>query len=110
MSSPLPVFQSELFRVQLKGIPRKDREDIIYNLKHIDKDDVKRRKYLKAELKHFKKYRTGDYRILFSYCAECYNKYQKEFNCSICDKNFLERIVVHSIDKRPKLYKKMKRK
>ena len=110
MTSPLPVFQSESFREHMKTIPRSDREDIILNLKLIDKEDIKRRRYLKGELKHFKKYRIGDYRILLSYCAECYNKYRKEFNCNICDKNFLERIVVHLIDKRTKMYKKMKRK
>jgi len=109
MSSTLPVFQSESFIMSLRSIPRSHREDIILNLKRIDNEDIRRIRYLKGEFKHLKKYRIGDYRIFLSYCAECYNKFRKKINCNICDENFMERIVVHSIDKRPKLYKKMKR-
>lgn len=109
MEPSLPVMQLEDFEMQLKRFPKKEREKIIYQLKHIDKNDVVRIPYLKGDLKFIKKYRIGDNRVFLAYCSECYNKYRERINCSICDKDQLERIVVFSINSRKKLYKRMKK-
>ncbi len=109
MSEPLPVFQHEVFMKQLQRFPLRERDKIVDKLKHITNEDIRRVPYLKGSYKHLKKYRTGDYRIFMAYCAECYNKYREKINCNDCEEDNLEKIVVFSIDSRPKLYKRMNR-
>lgn len=107
VSEPLPVFQYEVFEKQLKKYPLKERNKIVYDLKHITAEDIKRIPYLKGKYKYLKKFRIGDHRIFMGYCAECYNKYREIINCNDCNNSNLERIIVFAINNRPKLYKKM---
>ncbi len=110
MEPPLPVYSTEDFREYVRRYPVKERESIIYNLNHIDKEDIKRIKYLKGEWKHLKRYRIGDNRIFLAYCKECYNKYRDKFSCSddheFCNIKNLEKIVVFSLNLRKKVYKR----
>ena len=104
MSTPLPVKFTKNFESSLNSLLEKDRKRILYDLTHMNKQDVLRQGALQGELNYLRKMNNGDYRIFFAYCAECFNQFHEKINCQICDEDFLERIIVFYITPRKKLY------
>lgn len=107
MTEPLPVRRTHTFQQDLKSlVPKKNRKNLIYELEHISKDDLKRHNLLKsASLKPFRSYRRGDLRILFVYCSQCFHQFDKRLNCKGCNENELEKLVLVLIDHRSKIYR-----
>ncbi|MHA2339308.1 MAG: type II toxin-antitoxin system RelE family toxin [Candidatus Hodarchaeales archaeon] len=107
MIDPLPVRRTLTFQNDLKNlIPKKNRNNLIYELEHISKDDLKRHPLLKSpSLKPYRSYRRGDLRILFVYCSQCFHQFNKRVNCKGCDKDDLEKLILVLIDHRSKIYR-----
>ena len=108
MSVPLPVIFTKNFEQNINLIPNRDRERIIDNLRHMNRQDILRQGRLQGELNYLRKMNFGDYRIFLAYCAECYSNFKEKINCAICDREDLERIVVFFIYPRKKLYQPRK--
>lgn len=107
MMEPLPVRRTRTFQLDLKNlIPKKKRENFLYDLTHITKDDLERFYNLKSsELSHYRSYHKWDFRILFVYCFQCFHQFDRPINCIGCDENDLEKLVLISIDHRSNAYR-----
>lgn len=109
MSQPLPIIRTHNFDEALKKIPKKEQDKINYKLTHLNRQDAFRVGHLQGEMNHFKKFRSGDYRILMAYCFDCFsNEHHLKLNCAICDKEDLERIIVFHLFHRKKGYRTYK--
>lgn len=104
MSTPLPIKFTKNFEINFNGIPERDQKRILYDLTHMNRQDVLRQGHLQGELNYLRKMNNGDYRIFLAYCVECYKNFREKINCQICDENDLERIIVFFISPRKKLY------
>ena len=104
MSGALPVTYTRNFTEYFHSIPVRDQKRIEYDITHIDRQDALRKGRLKGDLNYYRKMRCGDYRILFAYCADCYEEFKDKINCEICDENDLERIIIFFIFYRKKAY------
>ena len=87
------------------NITKKIRDNIFNEFHDITPQQASQYSYLKANYKHYKKYRVSQYRILFSYCLQCYGKYRTHFNCDFCDGDNLQLLVLHDIQNRPTAYR-----
>ena len=107
MIEPLPVRRTLTFQLDLKNlIPKKKRENFLYDLRHITKEDLSRFYNLKSPtLCHFRSYHKWDFRILFVYCFQCIHEFNKPITCRGCDENDLEKLVLMSIDHRSNAYR-----
>lgn len=108
MSEPLPVVFTKNFEENLRFIPQRDQNRILYDINHMNRQDILRQGYYKSELNFLRKLRNGDYRVILTYCADCYPKFRYIIKCEICDRKNLERIVVFFIYHRKKLYQRQK--
>ena len=104
MSIPLPIKFTKNFEININSIPERDRKRILYDLTHMNRQDVLRQGHLQGELNYLRKINNGDYRIFLAYCVECYESFREKINCQICDASDLERIVAFFIFPRKKLY------
>ena len=104
MSTPLPIKFTKNFEININSIPERDRKRILYDLTHMNRQDVLRQGHLQGELNYLRKINNGDYRIFLAYCVECYESFREKINCQICDASDLERIVAFFIFPRKKLY------
>ncbi len=104
MSTPLPIKFTKNFEISFNGIPERDQKRILYDLTHMNRQDVLRQGHLQGELNYLRKMNNGDYRIFLAYCVECYKNFREKINCQICDENDLERIIAFFISPRKKLY------
>ena len=104
MSTPLSIKFTKNFQMGFSSIPDKDQKRILYDLTHMNKQDILRQGHLQGELNYLRKMNNGDYRIFLAYCGECYINFREKINCQICDENDLERIIVFYISPRKKLY------
>lgn len=104
---PLPVRRTYSFQSDLGSlIPRNKRNNLLYDLTHITKEDLSRFYNLKGPtLRHFRSYHKWDFRILFVYCLQCIQEFNKPINCKGCDENELERIVLINIEHRSNAYR-----
>ena len=104
MSTPLPIKFTKNFEIGLNSLPDRDRKRILYDLTHMNSQDILRQGHLQGELNYLRKMNNGDYRIFLAYCAECFKNFREKINCQICDEKDLERIIVFFIALRKKLY------
>ncbi|MFW9971912.1 MAG: hypothetical protein ACFFDF_17115 [Candidatus Odinarchaeota archaeon] len=106
MKDPLPVRRTCTFQEDLKRlIAKKYRKNLISDLEHITKEDLKRYPLLKSPmLKPFRSFRRSDFRVLFVYCFQCFHEFDKRLKCKGCDENDLEKLVLVLIDHRSKVY------
>ena len=104
MSAPLPIKFTKNFENSINNIPEKDRKRILYDLTHMNSQDVLRQGQLQGELNYLRKMNNGDYKIFLAYCSECYQKFKEKINCAICDGVNLERVIVFFLAPRKKLY------
>ncbi|MFW9896329.1 MAG: hypothetical protein ACFFD7_11035 [Candidatus Thorarchaeota archaeon] len=106
MQEPLPVRRTRTFQHDLMSlIPKNNRKNLIFDLEHITKDDLRRNPMLKADfLKPFRSRRRGDFRTLYVYCFECFHYFNKRLNCMGCNENDLEKLVLALIFHRSKNY------
>ncbi|MFX1399051.1 MAG: hypothetical protein ACFFAS_18650 [Promethearchaeota archaeon] len=111
----VPVIYTKNFLNSIKKLSSKEQNAIKYNLEHQTEEDVARVPYYKGTdeigqtiLRFYKKFKVGrkDYRIMLVYCAECYpdEEMRNYHDCSICDGENLERIIVFHFFLRPKAY------
>lgn len=107
MIEPLPVRRTRTFQLGLNTlIARIKRENLLYDLRHITKEDLSRFYNLKGPtLGHYRSYHKGDFRILFIYCYQCIHEFNKPITCIGCDENDLEKLVLMSIDHRSNAYR-----
>ena len=108
MSQTITIFTSSVFREQFNSLSQKDKKRIQYDLTHLNITNLSSFPYLKGEFKHFRRYRSGNYRIIMAYCPECYNKYRDLLNCVICpeiEDDIEIRIVIFYVYPRKKLYR-----
>lgn len=107
MTEPLPVRKTLTFQNDLKSlIPKSNRNNLIFDMEHITKEDLSRFDNLKSPtLRHFRRHRRGDFRILFIYCFQCFHELNKPINCIGCNENDLEKLVLISIDHRSNSYR-----
>jgi len=99
----MDYIQTTPFKKQIRKLRLSSKliKSILHEFDNMDSKQVRQYPYYKAGIyKMFKKYRIGRYRIFFTYCKECYNKYRHYLNCSFCDENNLELIVLFDIQKR----------
>lgn len=110
MSECLPLIRTKSFDEGLKTlIPKRKHSNIIYTLSTFTANDIRDWRNLKARsLKVLKKHRFGDFRILVVYCEQCFNDFNAELNCTICNENNLQRLIAVDIDHRSKVYKRSK--
>jgi mRNA-degrading endonuclease RelE of RelBE toxin-antitoxin system len=87
------------------NITKKIRENIFNNFRDMTLEQASQYSYLKGKYKTYKKYKLSQYRILFSYCLECYGKYSTFFKCDFCDGDNLQLLVLHDIQKRSTAYR-----
>ena len=106
MSEPLPIRRTHTFQQDLQQlIPKKNRANLILDLEHITKDDLRRYPMLMSDsLKPFRSHRRGDFRTLFVYCFQCFHQFNRRLNCKGCDESDLEKLVLGPIDHRSKNY------
>ncbi len=86
---------------------KKVRNEILDYFKNITDEQARRDPYYKGEINMFKHHSYKELRIFYGYCKECYGKHYTSINCSICNGNILDRIVLFAIYQRPKLYQKL---
>ena len=107
MSEPLPVRRTLTFQRDLQSlIPRNNRDNLIWDLERISKEDLQRHPNLKGSyLEPFRSYHKWTFRILFVYCYQCFHQFDQRLNCNGCDENDLEKLVLVLIDHRSNAYR-----
>ncbi len=87
-------------------VPPKIQEQIYDFFEELDSERASQIPYYKAgQYKKYKKIKRGKFRLFFSYCQECFGKYDHHFNCEFCNEDDLEQIVLFNIEKRAFDYK-----
>lgn len=107
MMKPLPARRTHTFQAGfLSLIPKKNRQNLIFDLSNISKEDLKRYPNLKGPLlRPFRSYHKRNFRILFVYCFQCYKEFDHRVNCNGCDKEDLERLILINIEHRSNAYR-----
>ena len=107
MTELLPIRRTRRFQRDLQTlIPKKNRENLIFDLERISKGDLRRYANLKGELlEPFRSYHKSNFRILFVYCSQCFQDFNHRLNCNGCDENDLERIILIDINHRSNAYR-----
>jgi mRNA-degrading endonuclease RelE of RelBE toxin-antitoxin system len=98
----MEYIMTKTFKRSIKklNISKKIKKNILSDFDIMTPEETSQQPYLHGKYKMYKKYRRSSYRILFSYCLECYGKYNHFFNCAFCDRNNLSLIVLHDIHNR----------
>jgi len=111
MPDPLLAFSQDFFQETLNDVPNHLHDQIIDILKNIRRVDILQNRYesLKGKLRLFRRFRVGNYRVFFIYCRECYEEYDRVFQCFNCNDNY-EKIIAFCVFKRKNAYNKLERK
>ncbi|HEC37520.1 hypothetical protein LCGC14_1642100 [marine sediment metagenome] len=110
MDVALPLIRTKSFNEGLKAlIPKRKRSNIIYTLSTFTAGDVRSWGNLKSRsLKVLKKHRFSDFRILVIFCEQCFNNFNADPSCTICNENELQKLIAVDIDHRSKVYNRSK--
>lgn len=97
------VIKTNTFIKQLKRLrlPSREEKTILDDFDSMTSNRASSYRYFqKGSFKAFKKYKKGAFRIKFSYCKECFNKYREVHRCQFCSGQDLERLVIFTIFRR----------
>ena len=79
------------------NISKSMRNNLFTEFENMVPEQASQYSYLKGNYKKYKKFRWSKYRILFSYCSECYGKYSSSIRCTFCNGENLSLLVLHDI-------------
>lgn len=97
-------FQKQFRKLRLSQKIQKIIKDFFSTL---NDSKAKQIPYYKGTLNMFKKFSYKDLRIIFAYCRECYPNHRDKIECSICNKDELDRIILFGIYARKKMYRNL---